>query len=309
MDDIASRRAPSTFVVSITPFTAGGDLDEPGLRVHLARMRDAGIGVYLAGSGSGEGYTLNDREVARMLTVGVEELAGHVPVRAMGVEPRTAEQMVATARVAERAGVEALQVYSLDQGHGNRPSPAEVERYLRTVLDAAGLAVVLSSHQSVGYLLAADLIASLLDEYDSVIGVNCSTLDVTYLVRVLDAVDGRADVHVGGPLHALTCLGLGGQGFLSSDANLAPHLCASLIDAYRAGDLAACHDAYRTLMRLYTATRDLGGVHATKAALDLLGLPGGPPRPPRVPADTVTRDRVRSRIIDGLALREWEPRT
>jgi 4-hydroxy-tetrahydrodipicolinate synthase len=304
--DHPNRRAPSTFVISITPFTADGDLDEAGLRAHLGRLGDAGIGVYLAGSGSGEGYTLDDRETARVLAVGAEELRGRVPVRAMGVEPRTAAEMVAMARVAEQAGVEALQIYSLDEGHGNRPTRTETEQYLRTVLDAAALPVVLSSHQSVGYLLAPDLVGALVGEYDQVIGVNCSTVDVAYLLRVIDAVDGRAVVHVGGPLHALTCLGLGGQGFLSSDGNLAPRLCVSLIDAYWAGDVTACHDAFRTLMHLYAATRDLGGVAATKAALDLLGLPGGPPRPPRVPVDDATRERVRRTMVDDIGLRDRE---
>lgn len=305
MDDTA-RRAPSTFVISITPFTADGALDEPGLRAHLGRLAAAGIGVYLAGSGSGEGYTLDAGEVEQVLTVAAEELAGRVPVRAMGVEPRTAAQMVAMARLAARSGVEALQLYSLDQGHGNRPTRAELDRYLRTVLDAATLPVVLSSHQSVGYLLAPDLIGGLLDDYDRVIGVNCSTQDVTYLLRVIEAVDQRADVHVGGPLHALTCLALGGQGYLSSDGNLAPRLCVSVIDAHRAGDLAGCDDAYRTVMRLFAATRDAGGVAATKAALDLLGLPGGPPRPPRLPLDATARERVRRTIVEDLALADRE---
>ena len=62
MSDTAGRRAPSTFVISITPFTADGALDEPGLRAHLGRLGDAGIGVYLTGSGSGEGYTLDDAD-------------------------------------------------------------------------------------------------------------------------------------------------------------------------------------------------------------------------------------------------------
>ncbi|HSO95658.1 MAG TPA: dihydrodipicolinate synthase family protein [Acidimicrobiia bacterium] len=305
MDD-TSRRASSTFVISITPFTADGALDEAGLRAHLGRLAAAGIGVYLAGSGSGEGYTLDTGEVERVLAVGAEVLGGRVPVRAMGVEPRTAAQMVEMARVAARSGVEAMQLYSLDQGHGNRPTRAELDRYLRTVLDAATLPVVLSTHQSVGYLLAPDLIGALLDDYDQVIGVNCSTLDVSYLLRVIEAVDERADVHVGGPLHALTCLALGGQGYLSSDGNLAPRLCVSVIDAYRSGDLAACHAAFRTVMRLFAATRDAGGVAATKAALDLLGLPGGPPRPPRLPLDAPGRERVQRTIVEALALAERE---
>jgi 4-hydroxy-tetrahydrodipicolinate synthase len=301
-----STRVPSTFVVSITPFTAAGALDEPGLRQHLARMRDAGVGVYLGGSGSGEGYTLGRAELERILTVGVEELAGRVPVRAMGVEPRTADEMVELLRLAERVGVDATQVYSLDPGHGNRPTPAELERYLRTALDATQRPVVLSTHQSVGYLVPPELLATLVADAPHVVGVNCSTGDVSYLQRVIDAVDGRADVHVGGPLHAVTALAMGGQGFLSSDANLAPRCCAAVIDRSRAGDGAGLDDAYRLVMRLYTVTRELGGVTATKAALAALGLPGGPPRPPRLPADAETVARVERELIGALGWCERE---
>ena len=63
-------------------------MDEVALRGHLRRMAAAGIGVYLGGGGSGEGYVLSPDETRRLLQIGVEELQGKVPVRAMGVEPR-----------------------------------------------------------------------------------------------------------------------------------------------------------------------------------------------------------------------------
>ena len=301
-----ASRPPSTFVVSITPFTADGALDEDGLRVHLRRMRDAGVGVYLAGSGSGEGYALDDRETTRVLEIGVEELHGHVPVRAMGVEPRTPAEMVRRARRAEELGVDAVQLYSLDPGHGNRPSPRELERYLHDVLAATSRPMVLSTHESVGYLLPVELVGRAVQEADRVIGVNCSTGDVSYLGRLIDAVDGQADVHVGGPMHALTCLALGGQGFLSSDANLAPGLCAAVIDAWRAGDQARCERSFQRLLRLYTTTRALGGVTATKAALALLNRPGGPPRPPRLAADADLRGRVERELVAALGIRDTD---
>ncbi|HEX4778236.1 MAG TPA: dihydrodipicolinate synthase family protein, partial [Acidimicrobiia bacterium] len=60
----------STFVISLTPFTATGELDEDGLRGHLRRLASSGIGVYLGGSGSGEGYTLSRDEMRRVLEIG-----------------------------------------------------------------------------------------------------------------------------------------------------------------------------------------------------------------------------------------------
>jgi len=166
---VPSPRPPSTFVISLTPFTREGALDEAALRGHLRRLAAAGIGVYVGGSGSGEGYTLSPAEVGRVLEIGAEELRGRVPVRAMGVEPRTAAQMIELGRVASAAGLDGMQVYSLDIGHGNRPRPAELERYFSDVLDAVGLDAVVSSHFAAGYFVPLDVVARLLEaEQDGV---------------------------------------------------------------------------------------------------------------------------------------------
>lgn len=127
---------PSTFVISITPFDADGAFDEIATRSHLRRMANAGIGVYLGGGGSGEGYVLSRDETSRLLKIGVEELSGKVPVRAMGVEPRTSGDMIDYVEMVAGLEVDAAQIYSLDQGHGHRPNHAEIHRYFDDVLRA-----------------------------------------------------------------------------------------------------------------------------------------------------------------------------
>ncbi len=280
---------PSVFVISITPFDAEGRLDEPGLRAHLDRMADAGVGVYLGGGGSGEGFTLTDDEARRVLEIGVDQIGGRVPVRAMGIEPRTAQQMIDYIGVAAEAGVDAAQIYSLDPGHGHRPTPAEIEAYLRAVLESTSLPCVVSSHQSVGYAVRPALLAALADDHPHLVGVNCSHGDLGQLVALSDAVGGRLELHVGGPMQALSCLALGGQGYLTSEANLAPRLCTSVIERYTAGDLDATFSAFAEVVRLSGLLYGRGGIRATKAVLDRLGLPGGPVRPPQL---TVTAEVV-----------------
>ena len=227
-------RPTSAFVISITPFDEQGRLDEDALRAHLRRMAAAGIGVYVGGGGSGEGFTLNDAEARRVLEIGVEELQGRVAVRSMGVEPRMAQQMVDFAEMAAAVGVDATQIYSLDQGHGHRPTLEEIETYFTDILSQVSLPVALSTHQSVGYVIPVDMIEDLVARYDRIIGVNCSHADLSYLTAIIDAVGDRVDIHVGGPIQTLTALSLGAQGFLSSEANLAPRLCMSVLQRYAA---------------------------------------------------------------------------
>lgn len=299
------NRTLSTFVISLTPFAADGSLDEEAFRAHLRRLAAAAIGVYVGGSGSGEGYVLTAAERRRVLEIAQQELGGRTPVRAMGVEPRSAQEMIDYGAEVAAAGLEAMQVYSLDQGHGYRPRQDEIEGYFCEVLDAVSVPVVISSHQAMGYDLPPELVSSLIGSYPNLIGINFTHSDVGALVRMLDAVDGRIDLHVGGPMQAITALVLGAQGYLSSEGNLAPRLCVSVIEKHRAGELEARDAAFEKLLRLFTATQHGGGMSAAKGALRHLGLPGGLPRRPRLPvSDSVAKELAK--VFKELGLREFE---
>jgi len=290
MLDIKSQKnRAQAFTTSITPFDKNGALDEAALRKHLRRFADAGIGAFMGTGGSGEGYSLSASETRRLLEISVEELKGKVPVRAMGVEPRSAAEMIEFVKMAQATGIEAIQIYSLDVGHGHAPTPEELEAYFNEVLNASDAPMVLSTHQSVGYKLPIEMMARLVETYEHVIGINCSHQDLEYLRGLIDAVGERVDVMVGGPMQAVICFAFGGHGFLCSEGNLAPRLAVSLIKYYQASDLDGMMEAFGKIARLSGALYGNGGIRVTKAVLNELGLPGGYPRKPRL---LVTDERL-----------------
>ncbi len=295
------RRRAHTFTISITPFTEDGAIDEAGVRRHLARLGAAGIGVYVGGGGSGEGYTLSRDEARRLLEIAVDELKGKTQVRAMGVEPRTADEMIGFLDMARSAGVDAAQIYSLDVGHGHSPTPAELEAYFSEVLTAIDMPLVLSTHQSVGYVIPPEVIIDLYGRFPQLIALNCSHQDPFYLRTLVDGLADRTDIFVGGPHQALTALAFGAHGFLSSESNLAPRLCMSVIEAFKAGDTAALFERWGKVMRLFPALYGNGGIRVTKAVLNQLGLAGGFPRKPRL---AVTDERLTRAmaVVESLEL-------
>ena len=62
----------SCFVISITPFAEDGRLDEDQFRAHMRRLAAGGIGVYVGGGGSGEGYTLSREDNIRIFAIAME---------------------------------------------------------------------------------------------------------------------------------------------------------------------------------------------------------------------------------------------
>jgi 4-hydroxy-tetrahydrodipicolinate synthase len=279
-----TSRSLSTLVCTVTPFDTDGGLDEPAAAALFGRLAAAGVGAYVGSSSPGEGYSLTLAETERLYEVAYATMKSKAPVRAMGVEPHTVEDLVALIDAAERVGLDAMQLYCLDAGHGNKPNQEELGYYFRTLLDRMTIPAVISSHVFNGYVPSVELIDELLSEYPGIIGVNCTNPDLSYLVRLIDAVDGRADVHVGGPMQALSALALGAQGFLGTEGNLAPNLCAEVIDGYAAGDLSRASAAYGKVIRLFAANTWPGGsMRWLKAAMRVLDQPGwtlrGPWRP------------------------------
>jgi 4-hydroxy-tetrahydrodipicolinate synthase len=272
----ARPRAFSTYCCTVTCFNADGEIDDAAMRAHFGRIAEAGVGLYVGSPSPGEGTTLTPLELAQILAIARDAAGGRVPVRAMGVEPRHTGEMKAFVAVAAEAKADAVQIYSLDVGHGVTPAPGELEAYFREVLDACPLPAVLSSHSFVGYMVPIDMIERLATDYSTLIGVNISTPDTLYLSDAISRLASRLEIHVGGPMHTVTALALGGNGYLSTESNIAPRLCQEAIEHFAAGRMDNAFDSYAAIMAVMRAvnTMPTASVRRVKAAMRILGMAG-----------------------------------
>jgi 4-hydroxy-tetrahydrodipicolinate synthase len=284
------------WAVSITPFDAAGALDVPALRAHFARLRAAGIGVYVGSSNAGEGFTLSEAERDTLFGVAAEELKGRVPVRAGGCEPQSVAAAQAYLRAAARAGLDAAHLFPLDTGHAGPPTPAEIERYYAEVLASADLPVVVSNYPAMGYALTPELVARLLARHPQIVAVRDAGGDTGYLRQLVALCAGRAAVYTGGIRNLAAALFHGSQGFLSAEANLAPALAVEVMQAFADGDLPRLRQAHERLWRLHQFVNKFGGSagRGIKPLLAQLGLPGGSLRSPRIALDTGEQAAMRA---------------
>jgi 4-hydroxy-tetrahydrodipicolinate synthase len=270
----------------ITPFDSELRLDEDAIDVHVQRLAEAGVGASLGTASPGEGHSLSLEETERFYGL-VKQIAGdRIPVISMGCEPRSAAEFLELVRISEAVGLDSVQLYSVDLGHGNYPVEKELERYFRTLIEATSLPVRLSSHKALGYNIPLPVIERLFNDYPGkVIGVHCISDNIKYLRGVIDLADGRADVLVGGPDQILTSLSLGGQGYLDSGcALLMPRTCRAVIDHYEAGRFAETQQAYEQIFAVSMMNR-WTGPRTVKEAVHVVGLPGWHLRPPYLPLD------------------------
>jgi dihydrodipicolinate synthase/N-acetylneuraminate lyase len=290
-------------VISITPFDNEGRLDEAAFRAHLRRLGDAGVSVYVGGSGSGEGYALSFEERERVFALAVEELKGKVPIAAMGCEPHLPGEMVEFLRRAEYNKLDFAQVFSLHMGHSAIPTARELENYYSSVLGSSSIPVYLSSHYTAGYFLPIDLIEKLVSRFPTIAGVAYGGPDVTYLDELVRRVGERVDVVCAGPANGVSVLALGGNGFMGGEGNFSPQLVAAVISAFETRDMEGLREAFSKLMAFAAIQKRYGGssMRAMKPLLNAYGLPGGTLRPPRLPITAEELEGVLKQTVE-LAL-------
>lgn len=273
------------WVVSLTPFDADGALDTAALRLHLLRMAEADIGVYVGSSNAGEGFSLAAEERDAVFTVAAQTLRGRVSVRSGGCEPQSLRAAVAELLAAQRAGLDAAHLFPLDTGHAGPPRPAEIERYYRTAIESVTIPIEISNYPAMGYALPLPLVTQLLAVYPQVVAVRDAGGEPSYLRALAAICQGRASLTTGGIRNLMTALHHGSQGFLSSEANLAPALAVAVLRAFESGDQPALHESHDHLFRLHEFVNRFGGSasRGLKPLLNHLQLPGGALRAPRLP--------------------------
>lgn len=287
---------PSTFTMSITPFTAGGEIDEPLLREHVRWLAGAGVGIYLCSQGSGEGDLMSIEERIRVYEIGVDAVAGATPVYAAGVGlAHSTDRVIELAQGACRAGVDAVYVLAPRPG-ALAPRPAEIERYFDEVISAIDRPVVLSNNASLaGYSFSVDLIERLVARHGNireVLVAEQAGVLIPQVSQLVAALGERITVRVGMSNLAPVAHALGARGMLNFEANMVPRLTESIWAALHGGDHARAQSRFQVFLSFNLLCARFGNPRVIKEALRLLGRDGGHLRRPYLPMEPAERDQL-----------------
>jgi len=278
----------------ITPMTPDGAIDYDGaarLAEYLVTdMRNDGL---LVNGTTGEAPTTTDAEKERLIRAVLEAVGSRAKVVA-GVGTNITAHTIELARGAERAGAHGLLVVT---PYYNKPPQPALEAHFTAVADATGLPMLIYDIPGrTGAAVATETLIRLA-AHPRIVGVKDAKDDASATSHVL----ARADLiyYCGTDMLNLAWLSLGAVGFISVVGHVVGDRLHEMIDAFGAGDVSRARQVHYELIPVYDGLFRNQGAVMTKAALDLLGLPGGAMRAPLLAATDAERHQLALDLTAG----------
>jgi 4-hydroxy-tetrahydrodipicolinate synthase len=303
------RSTPSLMTGSIaplvTPFTATGAVDHDSLRDLVEWQLAAGShGISLGGS-TGEPSSQSLAERAAAIETVAETLADRVPFLA-GTGSTHLDDTLELTDAARSAGADAAIVIS---PYYARPTQDGLYAWYATVAqEFPDLPVIVYNVPSrTAVDVAPQTMLRLFRDFDNVIGIKETTKDFEHFSRVIEACGEELLVWSGIELLALPLLALGGVGFISATANIAPRAVASMYDAWLAGDRDEARRLHYALHPLVDLLFVETNPTTAKLVLEQEGrIVSAHVRPPLVPTSTAGVERVTALLGQATVLMDRE---
>ena len=283
----------------VTHFGPDLTVDHVAVTAEVKRLVDDGIHGIVATGTMGEAASLSAGERNAVVASAVAAASGRVPVYA-GVSAPTAEQACSYARDAADAGVDGLMVLPSLLYRADR---RELIDFFSRVGEATDLPMMLYNNpEASGSDLRPALLAEIAHQVPSVKSLKECSGDARRIAELI-ALCPDIDVLVGGDDWALEGFCAGAAGWISGVAVVLARQCVRLWELCTAGDLALARQVYGELLPLARFDMTPKLVQYFKAALDELGVGGGPCRPPRLPLQEAELAQLRLAVAHGAPAR------
>lgn len=289
------RRLAGVFVPVTTPFDpTRGDPVAAQFKDNVERLLAAGLdGILVAGS-TGEAALLDPAEQDALVRW-ARAVVPNDRWLLVGTGAESTRQAIALTRAAAAAGADAVLV---------RPPgyftpmlvPAQLGDYYRAIADASPIPVLVYNIPKYTHIAVPPEVLVDLARHERIIGVKDSSGDPQNLAAYRAAVPQWA-VLVGSASLLYQALELGCDGGVVGVACFAAAACVELYAAFRSGDKTRAKALQERIGPLDKQIVGALGPAGIKAAMDAVGLHGGPPRAPLAPLAPADRERVARLVV------------
>jgi 4-hydroxy-2-oxoglutarate aldolase len=276
-----------------TAFDDRDEIDLQRMRLAWPRWLRSGLAGFVVLGTNGEAATLDDEECDRM----VDASRAHVPAGRFFLVGAGRESTRATMRAAKRAadlGADAVLVRTPGFFKAQMTGEALARHYLM-VAEHSPVPVLLYNFTPVtGVTLEPPTVARLA-EHPNIIGMKESGGDIAR-IGALVTVAPRLRVMAGSATTFYRALKAGARGGILALACVLPDACVRLFELAREEREEEAARLQEQLAPLSRLTGSTYGVPGLKAAMALVGVDVGPPRPPLISASPEIVDQLKQAL-------------
>ncbi len=287
------------FTPNMVPLDAQGEINEVELRRYVDWLIDHGVhGLYPNGS-TGEFTRFTPEERRRVIKIVCEQAGGRVPILAGAAEANVRETIKACETYHEY-GARAVAIVS---PFYYKLSPDSVYAYFREIALNSPIDVTLYNIPMFASPIDVPTIRRLA-EFDRVIGIKDSSGDISFMMRMMAAVQPvRPDfVFLTGWEAALVpMLLMGCQGGTNATSGVVPEVTRKIYDLCQANKIAEARALQLQLIELFDAmlyTTDFP--EGFRAAAELRGIKFGESRQPQTDEQRVSRAKLAEQLRENL---------
>ncbi len=288
------------FVAIATPFTQEGAIDEAKFKANVELMIEEGAsGIVVCGC-TGEAWALEAEERLRLFALARQAAGPKVPIIG-GTTQIVTGKAIELAQAAMKAGCDgvlAMPPYYAVIG------PREIHAYFKALSDGVRAPIFLyNMPKRTNINMPPEFIAEL-GKLEWIVALKQSSNDFNELERTLSLAGERISVFAGHSAErGFAAVMVGCPGFVSSmEAQVMGREAISLYALAKAGNVMEGRRVQQRTIALDKAMRGVGTFPSNmKAAMNLLGRPGGYCRAPLLDLDADETSRV-SEILTGLGL-------
>ena len=277
----------------VTPFKKDLSIDWDGVATLASHLVSTGHDAIVVNGTTGEAPTTSDDEKDRIIKVVLDTVGSKARVVA-GAGNNETSHSVEQAQRAQKAGAHGLLVVT---PYYNKPPQAGIEAHFRAIADACDLPVMMYDIPGrTGIAIEPDTIVRLA-EHPRIAALKDAKGDVASTSWVIKR--SGIPVYSGDDILNLPLLAVGAVGFVSVCGHTVGPLLREMLDSWFAGNAARALEMHQKALPVFTGTFRTQGAILTKAALNLMGLPGGYTRLPLVDATPAQIAQLREDLLAG----------
>jgi len=278
----------------VTPFSQDGSIDWDGVAKLAQHLVDTGHDGIAVNGTTGEAPTTKSSEKLEIIKV-VKSVVGKNVTVLSGAGDNETSYTVEQAKRSEDAGADGLLVVT---PYYNKPPQAGIEAHFRAVAAATDLPIMMYDIPGrTGVEIESDTIVKLFETVDNIVALKDAKGNIAATSWVIKRCD--IPVYSGDDILNLPFLSVGAVGFVSVCGHTVGLKLKAMLDAWFAGNAPKALEIHQELLPVFTGTFRTQGAILTKAAMSLMGLPGGTTRLPLVDATQAQIEQLRKDLTAG----------